>query len=449
MKKFIICKSIMDGFDLYREAKDQYEKLIPDKNEGLILISLYSKYKDLSFSEENIITIINNVFKDQGNQNSRMEFNRNNTIILHLQESFLWRNEIKNTYRLKNYALELCSSIETRLIDKYNPSKIKRFFLELHNSLKDYVEKDIDFNQWIEDHFDIRMPVLTSQIEILDHQVNDSVKDFKTNIKTDDQGIIDILHGIEIRLEIIKEQAQELKNAFQISYDIDEMILNILERDEGRNYLYNIQKVQSFHESSRSQLEQVSKRIEKIKPKLREFIYDFNKGDFDRKTTKFINYLLNYSFVDRENQIKKVILPEPISPIKIKSKENNPKFHIIPIREISPKLPIQIVKRNINEEKQKELLAKAFKWKQDKERILYWSNIAFHEIDTIGKLFYTELFFKIIDVDNFKTAIKTTQYIMRKCNKNKNKYSIEIIQEEQIFKTKPQISIWKINIFRN
>lgn len=30
----------MDSFDLYREAKDQYEKLIPDNNDGLILLSL-------------------------------------------------------------------------------------------------------------------------------------------------------------------------------------------------------------------------------------------------------------------------------------------------------------------------------------------------------------------------------------------------------------------------
>lgn len=83
----------MESFNLYREAKDQYEKLIPEKNDGLILLSLYAKYKDKDFTEENIISITNKIFKDQGNnefERSRTEYNRNNTIILRLQESF-WK----------------------------------------------------------------------------------------------------------------------------------------------------------------------------------------------------------------------------------------------------------------------------------------------------------------------------------------------------------------------
>ena len=175
----------MENFNLYREAKDQYEKLIPEKNDGLILISLYAKYKDKDFTEENIVTIINKVFKDQGNESSRTEYNRNNSIILRLQESFLWRNETKRTYQFKKYGLELCQNIERRLIEKYNPAKIKRFFDELYQSLTKNIEENNDFNLWIEDHFDIRMPELISQIEILDQQVNDSVSEFKTNIKSE------------------------------------------------------------------------------------------------------------------------------------------------------------------------------------------------------------------------------------------------------------------------
>src|SRR5690606_25117853 len=208
----------MESFNLYREAKDQYEKLIPEKNDGLILLSLYAKYKDKDFTEENIISIINKIFKDQGNnERSRTEYNRNNTIILRLQESFLWRNETKRTYQFKKYGLELCQNIEKRLIEKYNPAKIKRFFDELHKSLTENIEGEKDFNEWIEDHFNLRMPELISQIEILDQQVNESVNDFKTSIKSENQNIINVLKEIEIHLEVIKEQASELKNAFQVS----------------------------------------------------------------------------------------------------------------------------------------------------------------------------------------------------------------------------------------
>lgn len=439
----------MESFNLYREAKDQYEKLIPEKNDGLILLSLYAKYKDKDFTEENIISITNKIFKDQGNnefERSRTEYNRNNTIILRLQESFLWRNETKRTYQFKKYGLELCQNIEKRLIEKYNPAKIKRFFDELHKSLTEYIEADKDFNEWIEDHFDLRMPELISQIEILDQQVNESVMDFKMNIKSEDQSILYILKEIEIRLEIIKEQSSELKNAFQISYDIDELLTDILQKNDSYNYIENIQKVQKFHDNSRSQLEQVSKRIEKIKPRIREFIYDFNKKDFDRKTNKFICYLLEKSFVKREKSIKRIQFPNNLSGLKVKSIEHSPTFNIIPIREISPKLPVEIIKRNIDIPKRKELLDKTIKWKQDKERIMYWTNFAFQELEEKGSLVFTPLFFKIVDKDRLAIALKTAHSVLRKSTKLKQLYKVQINQTPVNHTLNKTISLWQMTI---
>lgn len=436
----------METFNLYREAKDQYEKLIPEKNDGLVLISLYSKYKDKGFTEENIVAIIKKVFKDQGNESSRTEYNRNNNIILRLQESFLWRNETKRTYQFKKYGLELCQNIEKRLIEKYNPAKIKRFFDELYQSLTKNVEENNDFNLWIEDHFNIRMPELVSQIEILDQQVNESVSEFKTNIKSEDDDIISLLNEIQIRLEIIKEQAFELKNAFQISYDIDELLTGVLEKNEGYDYLENIQKVQNFHDSSRNQLEQVSKRIEKIKPRIREFIYDFNKKDFDRKTNKFINHLLDKSFIKREGNSKRIQLPNNLSALKIKSVENLPKLNVLTIREISPKIAIDVVKRQIDVAKQKELVEKTLEWKHDKEKIKTWTDIAFQEIEEKGALDFTPLFFRIIDKDTINIAVKTAHNILRKSTRNKQKYKIEIKPDLFNHSEKKGIALWQMKI---
>lgn len=436
----------MESFNLYREAKGQYEKLIPEKNDGLILLSLYSKYNDKDFTEENIITIINNVFKDQGIESSRIEYNRNNIIILRLQESFLWRNEARRTYQFKKYGLELCQNIEKRLIEKYNPAKIKRFFDELHKSLIENIEKEKDFNEWIEDHFNLRMPELVSQIEILDQQVNESVNEFKTSIKSEHQHILEVLKKIEIHLEIIKEQASELKNAFQVSYEIDEALTGILQKPDSYDYIENIQKVQKFHDNSRSQLEQVSKRIEKIKPRIREFIYDFNKRDFDRKTNKFIDYLLENSFVKKEGSVKRIQLPDNLSSIKVKSAYYLPILNIVPIREISYKLPIEVSKREIDFYKRKKLLEKTNKWKQDKERILYWTNIAFKELEENGTLIFTQLFFKIIDVDKLPIAVKTAHNILRKSTKLKQKYKIDINRNAVNYTAIKSISLWQMTI---
>lgn len=436
----------MESFDLYREAKSQYEKLIPEKNDGLILLSLYAKYKDKDFTEENIITVINKVFKDQGNESSRTEYNRNNTIILRLQESFLWRNETKRTYQFKKYGLELCQNIEKRLIEKYNPAKIKRFFDELYKSLVENIEGEKDFNEWIEDHFNLRMPELISQIEILDQQVNESVNDFKISIKSENHDIINVLKEIEIHLEVIKEQASELKNAFQVSYEIDEALMGILQKTDSFNYIENVQKVQKFHDNSRSQLEQVSKRIEKIKPRIREFIYDFNKQDFDRKTNKFINYLLKNSFVKKEGSVKRIQLPDNLLGLKVKLTEHLPIFNIVPIREISYKLPMEVSKRQIDFSKRKKLLDKTNKWKQDRERILYWTNIAFKELDENGTLVFTPLFFKIMDTDKLSIAVKTAHNILRRSTKFKQKYKIDINRNAVNHTAIKSISLWQMTI---
>lgn len=436
----------MESFDLYREAKSQYEKLIPERNDGLILLSLYAKYKDRDFTEENITAIINKIFKEQGIESSRIEHYRNNTIILGLQESYLWRSEIKRTYQLKKYALELCQNIEKRLLDKYNPAKIKRFFDELHKSLTENIEQEKDFNEWVEDHFDLRMPQLISQIEILDQQVNDSVNDFKTSVKSNNQNILEILKEIEIHLEVIKEQASELKNAFQVSYEIDEILTTILQQADSYQYIENIQKVQNFHDNSRSQLEQVSKRIEKIKPRVREFIYDFNKQDFDRKTNKFIDYLLQSSSVKKKGGIKRVQLPNNLASFKVTSTQHSLVFNVLSIKEISPKLPIEVSTRTVDLTKRAELLAKAKKWKQDKERIAYWTNIAFKELDEYGKLYFPTLFFKILDEDKLPVAVKTAHSILRRATKYKLKYKIDILQNAINHTSNKNISLWKMTI---
>jgi len=436
----------MDSFNLYREAKEQYEKLIPEKNDGLILLSLYAKYKDKNFTEENILSTITKVFKDQGNPELRTEYNRNNTIILRFQESFLWRNSSKKTYQFKKYGLELCQNIEKRLIKKYNPPKIKRFFAELHKSLTANIDEGNDFEEWIVDHFDIRLPELTSQIEILDQQVNESVKEFKTGMNSNNKDVLNSLKGIEIRLDIIKKQASELRNAFQISYDIDDILIGLLENNEEQDNISNIHRVQNFHENSRSQLEQVSKRIDKIKPRIREFIYDFNKKNFDRKTNNFIDFLLKESVVVKDGSSKRIKFPANLFGLTIKSATHNPKFNIIPLREISHKLPVPVTTRTVDVTMRKELLEKTLKWKHDKDRIAYWTKLAFQELEAKGILEFTPYFFKILKEDRLTIAVKTAHNIIRKNTTYRNKYLVEIKKEPVCDTKNKSISLWQMNL---
>jgi hypothetical protein len=117
----------MKEIDLYSEAKPRYYQLMPNKEDGLIILPLYQKYQKQEFTEDQIIQIINKVFSDLGGS-QREENNRNNTIILRLQEFFLWRDRKRKVYGFKNYGEEFCQKVFKRLSESYHPAKIERLF---------------------------------------------------------------------------------------------------------------------------------------------------------------------------------------------------------------------------------------------------------------------------------------------------------------------------------
>lgn len=436
----------MEGFNLYREAKDNYNKLIPNQMEGLIVLSIYEKYKDGRFTEDNINAIINKVYNDSGKGGKTNLFERNNKTILRLQEAFLWRDSNNRTYTFKKYGLEFCENVNQRLVKNYNPAKIKRWFDELFASLDKTVQEGGDINNWMTDHFDLRKPELTMQIEILDHQVNKSVLDFKKNIKSKNKGLIQVLEQIEFGLDLIKTQSLELRSAFSISYDIDDILTGILERGNASGFIENIKKVQEFHDKSRIHLEQVSARIDKIKPQIREFIYNFNRGHFDRKTDEFIQFLLQNSTTARIGNNKVIQFPEGVPCYSFTNKQVAPRLTVIPIKEFAPKLPTPILKRKINGADKSKLVDKTQKWKAEKERILYWTKFAFAEVESKTLLDFSSLFFEILDQDGFAIAVKTTHKVLRTVSKKSNQFRIEVLKQPLTSEITSKIKIWQVTI---
>ena len=441
----------MDGFDLYREAKDYYDRLIPQKNEGLILLALYDKYGEGDFREDDIIRVINKTLKDLGQGSSRVEIERNNNIILRLQDYFLWRDGIKKVYRFKPYGVEFCKRIHKRLEDSYSPAKIKRWFDEMYIRLQEAVTADGGFRQWIEDHFDLRHTKLGEQVEILDQQVNESVKEFKREIKhnRNSKGIVQTIIEIDISLETIKQQAIELKRAFQTTYDIDDLLTEILERQREGDNLTDIQRVMTFNDQVRSHLEQVSNRIEKIKPRIREFIYDFNQRDFDRKTEQFLDLLLTYSKYSKNDNKKLLQLPKGVPKKQISDNQFVPHFTIVPLREIGPKPPVEVSPRKIDVERRQKLIEKTKTWKHEKDRVAYWVKIAFNEIEDKGILEFSPFFFHILKEENrtLAIAVKTAHRLVRQSLKEPT-LEVDILSEESIDESIPNVSIWKMKIQR-
>ncbi|MDB4922904.1 hypothetical protein [Mucilaginibacter sp.] len=435
--------------DLLREARQHYNQLVPPKDAGLILLTLFNRYQGGEFTEDQIIDIIRQVNKDLGKPQGRNEYERENQVVIRLQEFFLWRDSERKVYRFKKYGLEFCKRINNRLLDSYSPAKIKRIFNYLLDELKKSLSgTDGDLNTWVEDHFSERGNELAEQIEILDQQVAESVKLFRYTVKSQHESIIQLIDSIEKNLEAIKKQASDLTNAFQVTFDIDELLQQLLESDQAYPYLDNIKFVRTYNEQVRSHLEQVSLRIDKIKPRLREFIYDFNQRELDRKTDRFIHYLLDRSAYQRSpGGPKRLTLPPDIPAVALKRADLVSCFCIVPERDLLPKPPQPAIVRAVDPERTRQMMAGNERVLYLRNRITYWANEALRLIEEQGEIDFSAFFYHILaeEKGNLQIPVRTAHRVIKEVQ-DRSRFGIEVQTETYIPLLPSDISLWKMKI---
>jgi hypothetical protein len=437
----------MKEIDLYSEAKPRYYQLIPNKEDGLIILALYQKYQKQEFTEDQIIQIINKVLIDLGGS-QREENNRNNTIILRLQEFFLWRDRKRKVYGFKNYGEEFCQKVFKRLSESYHPAKIERLFKHLLDTLKTSLEKNpAEILIWMDDHFNHRSNELALQIEILDQQVSESVDEFRFQIKQPQANILQVIDTISAGLDQIKQHAHELTTGFQITYDIDDILQDMLKNPESFDLLESINHVLQYNQNVRNHLDQVSVRIDRIKPRIREFIFEFNQRELDRKTDKFLHYLLDTaSYIRQENQPKRLVFPKDIESVTIMIPESIPRFYILTERDFVRKAPLPSAVRSIDVEQTNSAIAKNKEKLEIKKKIQFWAKKALDQIDHEGKLEFSPFFFSILsdEENNLNIAVKIAQRLVKQCNSWQ--YKITIDQNEYHDPNYLNLSLWNMTI---
>jgi hypothetical protein len=440
----------MKEIDLYSEAKPRYYQLIPNKKDGLILLALYQKYQKQEFTEEQIIQVITKVLSDLDGPNQRDENNRNNNIILRLQEFFLWRDRKRKVYGFKNYGEEFCQKVFKRLSESYHPAKIERLFKHLLETLKVSLGKNsAELLIWMDDHFNTRSTELAQQIEILDQQVSESVDDFRFQIKQPQANILQVIETISTGLDQIKKHVHELTTGFQITYDIDDILQDMLKDTANFELLDSINLVLQYNQNVRNHLDQVSVRIDRIKPRIREFIFEFNQRELDRKTDKFLHYLLdNASYIRQDNQPKRLVFPEKIESFSIRVPESIPRFYILAERDFARKAPLPPAVRSVDVEQTEAMMVKNIEKLEIKKRIQHWAKEAIDQIERDGKLDFSPFFFNILYQEdrNLNIAVRTAQRLVKLCNSWQ--YEITVDQNEYHDPNYLNLSLWNMTILK-
>jgi len=438
----------MKDIDLYFEAKPRYHQLIPNKEDGLVLLALYQAYQQTEFTEEQIITVIHRVYTDLGRSGQRTEYERNNNIILRLQDFFLWRDRKRKVYGFKKYGEEFCLKIHKRLSESYHPAKIERLFKELLDTLELSLQKEPpELLIWIDDHFEQRSIELALQIEILDQQVSEAVNDFRKQIKQPQPDVLQLIEMISLGLDNIKNHAHELTTGFQFTYDIDDLLQDMLKKPENFALLTPINQVLKYNQDVRNHLDQVSIRIDKIKPRIREFIFEFNQRELDRKTDQFIDYLLVNTTYTRKDNAKRLVFPAGVEPLQIRSEASVPRFYIVQEKDFAQKAPIKSNTRIIDEARTQIMLEKTKLRLEVNNKVLAWMNTAVAIIEETGMLAFSPFFFNMLTAEdgNLNIAVKTAQRLIKQCS-NRASYAIEIDPTEYHDPFCLNLTLWNMTI---
>ncbi len=280
-------------------------------------------------------------------------------------------------------------------------------------------------------------------------QVSESVDDFRFQIKQPQTNILQVIETISAGLDHIKKHVHELTTGFQITYDIDDILQDMLKDTANYELVDSINLILQYNQNVRNHLDQVSVRIDKIKPRIREFIFEFNQRELDKKTDRFLHYLLdNTSYIRENNQPKRLFFPEEIQPFSSRIPESIPRFYILTERNFARKAPILPTARCVDVEQTVAMMAKNIEKLEIKKRIQNWTTEAMEQIDRDGKLDFSPFFFNILnnEKDNLNIAVRTAQKLVKLCNSWQ--YEITVDQNEYHDPHYLNLSLWNMTILK-
>lgn len=438
-------------FHFYHELKKEkyYDPLVPQKEAGLVIVLLYEhwktgKYTSNSFTEDAVKRAIEQVDFDLGNRDyERKPHSRFKEINIQLQEYFLLRNEETNHYNITQYGIEFCERISEKLILEFKPSDIEKILADLIESLKKRIEQN-DFGHWYKHQFIAQRGTIKNQVETLYRKVADAVAEFRLATKSDYDSFLEVVRKIDSSLEIVQKHSQELKDAFFGAEEIKGLLLELSFQDLSRENISQRELVRLFIDEINNDFSIISQRIDRIRPKLRQFIASINQRNFDRNTELFLRFLLNKSTVVD----KRVQLPEEITSKMITQCDS--KFTMVEAGRLQPKQPSPIILPKKDKEKRAKQLTKAEDGFFIRGRVRHWLIKLEKELLSNNNLDFSPAYYSILGHESKygnTIAVKVASGLFRKYSKRKD-YRVSVSTQMIVNNKYANQAIWKMNIYK-
>jgi hypothetical protein len=426
-------------------------KLYPERSVFLAIVWLYDKildgtFKDKTFYESDIHKALdktNPSFQKKNLQRQPKEVN--NATIAELQEFYLRRDEERQVYMLKDFAIEICRKAHMVLMANINPSLVEKICAELKDKL-DKAENDSTVEEWLNLHFDAFRPKIKEQIDYLDRQVDHSVLQLRINIAKQSTEIIEKLKIIDAELETLQEKSRQLRRSlYQIDY-IREKLTSFSVKTEISTLADQAYLAASFFQEIKYQLTVVDQRIDRIRPKIKQLFGNLNMPVFNTKMELFIRHLIEKSEVVTVNSSKQIQLPVDV-PMK-QVKWLRCRFTIVERKiDIFPMKPIARREYIQTEEKVISFTKTAIDKLQTRTRLQEMLDEIEKMLRDKGEFDTSEYFYNTLDKfeGNVDLAVKILHQIIKKYSKDAST-TIEIQKTLQSNTKYEDIALWKMKI---
>jgi len=406
-----------EGFDFFIELSKPkvYESLVLDRTLTLALALLYQRERvqhndegsssALVFSEEDIRDCLKQVMPP----NQREQHERYNQFIRDLQLHFLWRDEEKGTYHLKDYARAFCRLMYDRLEQKFEPTYTKRIFTQLIKSLND-VWQDVDsdpfaFNHWVDQDFENARTNISNQVEIIYSKVDETVRQLRNEISPADDNFLTTLQNADRNLEILTKDADELNHILHASAIIRGRLNELQHKPYVDSFGHRINMVSMFLSDTIDKLDLVRRRIRKIRPHIQR-LFNVQQREFDLNTGKFLSYLLENSKISYRSGSKQVVFPDTIEEKPIFHQRLN--FERFSKQSFTPPKPIHAKRAKVSREIRQEQLQAHQQVLERVNEVQNWLKKIQLELEEQGNVVLSEIFFQILDLEVDGTAIALT-----------------------------------------
>lgn len=435
-------------------SKDNnYNLLFPEAKAGLAVMWLYDNLQNGAFTqngfkEKDLHEALRRVNPTIDNDKSRHPKEHYNALISNLLEYFLRYDEERQTYSFKEYANTFCQQAHDILKASFSPTRIEKICFGLHEKLKQSVSIDT-LLRWFEIDFETFKPLLKSQLDFLDRQIDQSVASFRENKKLNLQegAILEILKQIDERFELIRGQNKELRTAFR---EIDQIrrLLDAVAYDHEEVDTKVHEAIMFFQEMRRT-LSIIDKRLDRIQPKIRQLFSNLNKPLFNMKVERFLYHLIEHNTEVLEGNKKIIRFAGNIPTLSVLQIPQN----LTIVERKTDLFPAKPKKRLVITETP-EMKTKAFASFQNRlnqqDEISHWIEVFQKEVDTHLQLRLSDYFFQIAkpeDSPSLTLAISVT-YRTIKFFERQEQYIVSINPNQIIRNPQFKTLLWEIIIHK-